>query len=175
MDDLERRERDLEAMVEQAAERGLAVAGSPTAVAEARRAHALTEAVQSLVARLETVLRPVAQIGLLARRLDASEERQRQMLALMERMAVADQRRAEEMATIQATLARLEARLGRPLAADAALLADLAMPEAVEPRAQPFDFTALHERAVANSRRSGQRPPDETSGLMGRLFGRRSD
>lgn len=173
--ELERRERELHAMVERAAERGVTVPGETAPGLDVRRAHALTEAVHGLVQRIEAHLRPVAQLGQLTRRLEASEGRQRQMLVLMERMAEADRRRAGEMAAMNAALARIEARLGEPLSADAERIAEVFGVESRGENPEALEFGTLNERAVANSRKAGQRPPDEAGGFVGRLFGRRAD
>lgn len=173
--ELERREHELLAMVERAAERGVMVSEEPAPGPEVRRAHALTEAVYGLVQRIEAHLRPVAQLGQLARRLEASDERHRQMLVLMERMAEAERRRAGEMAAMNAALARIESRLGQPLSDDAARIAEVFGVESRGENSEALEFGTLNERAVANSRKAGQRPPDEAGGFVGRLFGRRPD
>ena len=125
------------------------------------------------------MLRPAAQIGALVHRLDEADSRQVKMLELMARMVEADQRRETDMASLGATLTRLEARLGGPApgttAAPAPDLARLAAyaerpaPEATP--AQALDFASLTDRAIASSQRSGHRLPAGAGGLADRLFG----
>jgi hypothetical protein len=129
-------------------------------------------------------LRPAAQLGALIRRLDESDRRQIQMLKLMERMVETDRRRDGDMTRLDTTLARIEARLGEARLGSAPQpqfeqLAAFAEPrprqDDVVPEGQALDFAAITEKAIANSQRSGQRPPDEAAGLAGRLFGRKPD
>lgn len=185
-DTIEAREQALRAMARRAADRALVPAepaGPAVPALNGAPAGAMTAALTDLVERIEGALRPAAQVGALMRRLDEADRRQMQMLELMARMVEADQRREAEMARLSATLARLEARLGAtgdPAPALPALVVPeaarpFAMPEDAGPRAQPLDYAALTEKAIANSRRSGQRPPAEAGGLADRLFGRKAD
>lgn len=168
---VEERERQLRAMVQRAAERSeVAPEGAGVELGQVR---SLAEAVYGLVRRIETHLRPAGQIGALIRRLDDSDRRQVQMLRLMERMVEADRRREAERDRLGAALARIESRLGDGRLATHERATESAH-AAEAGRVEALDFGVLNDRAIANSRRAGQRPPDESAGLVGRLFGRRA-
>lgn len=147
---------------------------NPAIAGEVGRLRAMGEAMQGLVGRIEAYLRPIAQVGALIRRVEEGEARQRQILLLMERMVRNETRQKNEIGALAQALARIETHLdGRgapapPPAPDIAPPAAPVPPAATVPPAPRYDFAALQERAIANSRQAGQRDPAERRTLFGR-------
>jgi hypothetical protein len=169
---VEDREKELLALVGRVAAKVPGEAAEVAAGRELARLRSLGEVVHGLVGRIEAYLRPLEKVAGLLRRVEDGERRQRQTLLLLERLVEQELGRKREIDALAQAVARIEKRLDGREREDAApqpwtppAVAAPATGPATAPR---YDFTALQERAIANSRRFGQREPGERRGIFGR-------